>query len=605
MDKLRYSDPLDFSDLSNIPYILDEDYQSTGFGTEITGIFLPDPIYYRYRIIREFIRKWIRNLLLRLRHEIDEIDPDHLEELIADVVSSHKEIIYEFLSRGAVNMDNASNVTVLYDPNVLIDIDKLNKQYNNPIICTRKGSLVAYKHTLPDNIYRMILSDLTIKHKEYNGQWKKSIFYTDKNFYLYLPRYYPIHSLVPHDKHLVLVDIGIDGAPFNDPNARSTISYRKGQREAVSFILDSINNKKTDPIIKLRPGFGKTVITIDALCSIKRRTIVLVNLSDLLKQWLDRIAAFTENVTAMNFSSYLQLDQEKSGLKFSATSQRIEPIPDIFVVTIQKLLYMLRQDPKFIFQYIASLNIGTVVFDEVHSLVGPEQFTQIAKLFTAKRYIFLSATPYRQDAFSKIFWYWTGKNFFSSPYDIKPIVYRCITKSSISNRTWVYIRWGKRFNMSRYLKVLSKDEQYINYIVSIIDHIRSKEGNKRKILVLAERIKMLKQLSKIFTDRNIEHGTYYGDNDRDALNYDLVLASYNKCKQAIDAPHLNTLVLASPPSNNQQLEQILGRILRSADPIVFDIIDINSREIETKGEARLKFYNHMDIEVFPLQKYLE
>ena len=70
----------------------------------------------------------------------------------------------------------------------------------------------------------------------------------------------------------------------------------------------------------------------------------------------------------------------------------------------------------------------------------------------------------------------------------------------------------------------------------------------------------------------------------------IILATYSMTADATDIPELDTLVMATPKSD---VEQIVGRILRfieGKDPVVFDIRDETSPVFSSYGVARDRWY---------------
>jgi superfamily II DNA or RNA helicase len=77
----------------------------------------------------------------------------------------------------------------------------------------------------------------------------------------------------------------------------------------------------------------------------------------------------------------------------------------------------------------------------------------------------------------------------------------------------------------------------------------------------------------------------------------ILIATYQMCKEGFDVPTLNTLVIATP---RPDVDQIVGRILRvektkrTVSPLIIDIVDPAFRR---QFQERLSLYNKRDYKV--------
>ena len=93
---------------------------------------------------------------------------------------------------------------------------------------------------------------------------------------------------------------------------------------------------------------------------------------------------------------------------------------------------------------------------------------------------------------------------------------------------------------------------------------------------------------------NGEYGEHTGDvrqNERDeALTKKIILATYQKAKEGLDVPELDTILLATPVSD---VIQPIGRIMRELPdkktPMVIDIWDM-MEPFSGSGYIRRKYY---------------
>jgi superfamily II DNA or RNA helicase len=133
-------------------------------------------------------------------------------------------------------------------------------------------------------------------------------------------------------------------------------------------------------------------------------------------------------------------------------------------------------------------------------------------------------------------------------------------------------------------------------IIDILKSILKDEPN-RKILILSERKKQLKDIEDLIEINKIaSYGYYIGgmkmtDLDISATKQ-IILATYQMSSEGLNIPTLNTLILASPISD---IQQSVGRILREKKedrkyiPLCIDIYDELS-VFKNKGYKRLHYY---------------
>jgi len=448
----------------------------------------------------------------------------------------------------------------------------ISQNGSNPTLLTlfKRYGLMLYKVNAPDRVLKMIRNDLTRSLQDFNGTWNTLTFYIDKGNYLYLPRRYNIDAVCDNYDIINMTE------PGKIIDIKDNIKYRdETQKKAVEFIIGGYANDK-DPIINLRPGSGKTVICIKALSILKRRAIVIANRLDVLDQWTERFNEFTPDCKV----GMLDIDKDDDF--------------DIYLCTVQKLVSYIKSHPKEILSKINDLKIGITVFDEVHSLIGPEKFTQVAMLFKSKMFCYLSGTPF-STKLQYIFKSWIGDYQFTAPYDIVPTIILYPIVSAIPDRTIKYICWRGRFNMTRYLKSVVKYKVYVKQLYSLIMTLY-KDG--RDILILSKQINLLDELYDMLKDSIDPEiiGRFHGTRPRSELTKRVLLATYSKCKEAVDVKH-NTLILATPINNRNGLEQAVGRVLRSKDPIIYDIIDIGVVNVYNMMHTRLDIYNKLKWDV--------
>ena len=113
---------------------------------------------------------------------------------------------------------------------------------------------------------------------------------------------------------------------------------------------------------------------------------------------------------------------------------------------------------------------------------------------------------------------------------------------------------------------------------------------------MAERIKLIDELYDWlpFQDK----GRFYASEKLEKLNHKVTFSTPGKCRDGIDAPWKDCVIITSPISN---IEQLTGRVIRSKEgketPSIIDMVDYGCKEIGQTFSTRLKFYEKKGWEV--------
>lgn len=414
------------------------------------------------------------------------------------------------------------------------------------------------------NIIKEIKKGLMVKpnvNTDYCSQPKPYPVYRESLNRLYIPKHYGLKILGPPNKITFPVSEEID-VVFNG-------SLRPVQEEVVETFLNKENG-----IICLGCGQGKTVIAINIISRIKKKTIVVVHKEFLVNQWIERINQF--------------LPEARIG-KIQGKIFDIEN-KDIVIAMLQSLSQ--KEFDKNAFD-----SFGLSVSDECHHL-SAETFSKALPKISCKYTLGLSATPKRKDGLSKVFEWYLGPIIFKQKkkeidkVNIKKIYFNCSEES-----------YGKE--ITNYLGKLNIPAM-INYISDlnvrnklIIQQIKETVSDKkRKIIILSDRRGQLNTIQNIIESENIcSVGQYVGGMKQNALKESesktVILATFNMASEAMDIPLLNTLIFGTSKSD---IEQSVGRILRqkkedrAVEPLIIDIID-NYSIFANQAIKREKFYN--------------
>ena len=374
------------------------------------------------------------------------------------------------------------------------------------------------------------------------------VYHEDKT-HLYLPKHYGLDKFgaVPTTR-----DVQETPAKF----WQFAGSIRPAQLPVVnSFLLPEPH----DGIISLHTGGGKTVCALYIASRLRVPALVIVHNTFLRDQWEDRIKSF--------------LPKARIGRVQADVCEVADR--DVVIVMLQTL--SMKELNADLFR-----PIGLVIVDECHHIAS-EVFVQALPKITSRYMLGLSATPDRKDKLMYVINWFLG-----------PMIYKSDTGDSVDTKVSVevfeYVNRDKVFNeivlsSSGFVSVpimvnkLADCEDRTKWLCGIIEDI-CEEG--RQVLVLSDRVQHCKDLLDGLSEAVRETACILSQNVKSSQRTEfcaskkILIATYSMCKEGFDVPTLNTLVMATP---RPDIDQIVGRILRvekakrTVHPLIIDIVD--------------------------------
>jgi superfamily II DNA or RNA helicase len=338
-------------------------------------------------------------------------------------------------------------------------------------------------------------------------------------------------------------------------------------REYQKDIVENVNkelqiNKRC--LLCAFTGSGKTVIALNIISMLSKKTLIVVHKNFLVDQWKERIQQFLPSARI----GYIQ------GKTFDVENK------DIVIGMIQSLCK--KEYPPHL------MDFGFTIIDECHHIAG-QVFSQSLFTINRKYMLALSATPKRKDGLTNVL-KWTFGKFIIPPtigisQTVRVKMYKQSTDLSVKT-----IRIGKKSmpNIQDLINQLTINDARNNFIKGLIDQLNS----DRNILVLSDRVEHVKLLASKFPDCGIFIGGMTEDERNINTTKRIIFATYQMVAEAFDVPRLNTLVLCTP---KKDVIQIIGRILRKKHDIEPVVIDINDQESIFKnwGNSRKRYYTKM------------
>ena len=313
----------------------------------------------------------------------------------------------------------------------------------------------------------LIKQDLTRVYKPIKGDAREMLFYDSSGDYIQIPRYYPLDNY----KDIYIEDLTTFG---DDININSSIVPRDDrQHKTIEWLVN-----QRCAVLKSETGSGKSVMAIATIARIKKRTIILVHKSPLIKHWKSEFLKYTnltdDDIGILSNNNYLTC------LKKS-----------IILATPQTITYAIRNSKDDFINKLQTSGIGVCIIDEVHIGVGPEKFSQVSMIINAYRTYGLSATPNRLDGNTDIIHHHLGDLQYFEPKKEDLLKAKIFVKKfdyDIFNKHRKYICYGGKFDYQKYYNMMRKSDIFLKETKNIIKNAYEKGRN---ILILGANIKTL------------------------------------------------------------------------------------------------------------------
>jgi superfamily II DNA or RNA helicase len=354
-------------------------------------------------------------------------------------------------------------------------------------------------------------------------------------------------------------------------------ALRPSQQEVVDSFLKP---RPRDGILSLQTGGGKTVCALYIASQLKLPAVVLVHNTFLRDQWMDRIKVF--------------LPKARIGSFQGETIDILEK--DIVVAMLQSV--SMKEYSSTTFE-----KFGLVIVDECHHIAS-ESFSKAIPKLTSKHMLGLSATPERKDKLMHVINWFLGPILFSSntadkvDENVKVEVYEFEGDSAYNDI--IYNNSGVMFTSLMINKVVDNDDRN-NFLIEILVDVC--EDPTKEVLVLTDRVDHTKVLFEKLPSHLKEKACVLGRTIKSSQRAEwceqkqILIATYSMCKEGFDVEKLNTLMIATP---RPDVDQIVGRILRTEkskrkiDPLILDVVD---RPFRRQFQERLSLYKKRNYHV--------
>ena len=354
----------------------------------------------------------------------------------------------------------------------------------------------------------------------------------------------------------------IDKRTYNmvDFHLREGITLRDSQQAIYNSCEDNC-------IVNAGCSFGKTFTALALIEKLGQKTIVIVHTKKLQDQWVEESKKILGINPGIIGGGLFQLDN------------------DLIIATKQTLDK--RADAKLYNEF------GTVVIDEAHHTAA-RTFNVILDKFRARYKIGLSATLKRKDMKEFLI-----TNYLTKTNIYKPKTENSMTPSVIAIRSGILLP-GAASWQGRVTKLLENTD----YSSIILDIVNNQVDKGHKVLVIANRVEFLKNMSNVLDKSELIIGGSEDTADVIKRVYSgettTILGSTQVMSEGISVNPLSCLILATPINSDILLEQVIGRVIRECanknSPVIFDII-LKGQTGSNQWRTRKQHYIKMGYEI--------
>lgn len=336
------------------------------------------------------------------------------------------------------------------------------------------------------------------------------------------------------------------------------------QREAVDVL-----RRYDTGVLVAPPGSGKTVIACALIAERGLPTAVIVNRTELVEQWRERLGQF------------LDVDARQIGQLGNGRRKRTHVID---IVMLQSIAHR-AADPTILNRY------GLIIVDECHSL-GAAATEAAVRQVAVRHWVGLTATPYRADQMDDIITMQCGPirhTIEDTPlFEQELVVHKTTFRTSAADANSTEIQ-------AVYTELADDVERNQRIAADVLAAYRT----GRNCLVLSTRVEHVARLAELLETEAATVFVLHGKlapkerrrirsalTDRDPSDPFILVAIDKIAGEGFDLPSLDTLFLAVPMAFKGRIVQQIGRISRA------------SRPAKTKpGPATAQVHDYWDAEV--------
>ena len=348
--------------------------------------------------------------------------------------------------------------------------------------------------------------------------------YRESNSKLYIPHYYGIKKFGLPTTYKIPEGLDI--------NLKFQGSLRENQKQVVETYINHVSSISVGGgLLELPCAFGKTVLSINIISLLKKKTLIIVHKEFLMNQWIERINQFLPGARIGKIQGQLIDIEDK----------------DIVLGMLQSL--SMKEYPSSTFE-----SFGLTIIDEVHHISSQTFSCALFKLVT-KFMLGLSATMTRKDGTTSVFKMFLGEVVYKGQREENHSVEVRAIEYSNNNEDFNKVIHDYRGNV-QYSTMISKLCEYnhrTEFILRILVDMLT-ENPSQQVMMIAHNKNVLKYLHDAIVHRNIcTVGYYLGGMKETALKEtegkQVVIATFSMAAEALDIKTLTTLIMVTPKTD--------------------------------------------------------
>ena len=401
-------------------------------------------------------------------------------------------------------------------------------------------------------------STLEIQNKYLKTSFQRPL-WTQNGDYLFFPRFLGIQ---------LLDDTNLRIAATPKIDFKQVGKLQEHQTKIVDVIMRDFFSKEmakmgaAGVILKLDMGAGKSFIAMNLINLIKRKTLIVCHVSNMISQWRENLENWFENIQVGELSGKKKTDG------------------DIVIGLIQTLSKENIKLQENVPAYKYFSQFGFIIFDEAH-LYCSESYSQIFKNCNMPYMLGLSGTPYHEDNSHKIIEWSIGPIFDAdSKIEVKPPQFTA------------EVELVNYFADPEYRKIIKREKE-VNYQATLDRILSNPErmqilaekivnlASERNVFVFADRRKYLEDIQKLVLQNSshkmdlIMGGSTDSELAAAVENANIIGTTYQFMSTGRSISKMNGLVFATP--RKVKIEQTLGRIFRNGSSMetrkIVDLVD--------------------------------
>ena len=404
-----------------------------------------------------------------------------------------------------------------------------------------------FKTKLDEKLEKKIKSDLVVKpfvpkgasQFVYNQDNLKFTIYRESVTRYYLPRYYGIEEFdgaynIKLSQGELCTNMEFSGS-LRDYQEKICTKFLNHIRKNAENLNGVDYDYTGGGCLEIDTGMGKTVMAINIMSQIKRKTLIIVHKEFLVNQWIERIQEFMPRV------------------KIGKIQGKIIDVENCEVVIAMLQSLSTKEYNTTLFNVF-----GFMIIDEVHHM-GAEVFSRALNKVVTNCTLGLSATMERKDGLTKVFKLFLGPTLHVEKRDtssnrvlIRTLRYE--VNDDDYNETHTDYRGNVQFSkmISKLCDYNRRSDFILQYIAYFMED-DEKYNRNQQLMILGHNKSLLKYIHDGIVGRNIANqsvGYYVGGMKECDLKISeskkIVIATYSMASEGLDIKTLTSLMMITP-----------------------------------------------------------